>query len=396
MFEWLKSLFRTRTDQDFVHELTKADLLVPTLGGIPSPRDPRDIPYGAVASATELPLSYLEQVIALPVWHQRKIGACVGHAGAKYKQKLDLIDTGQLFKLSARFLYALAKCRDGVVGEGTFPRLVAKILKDTGCATEETVPNDTTLPHEEYVYNRVESAIPSAAFTEAKRFTISGYAFPDPKNVNELKRAIIDGHGCILLMRVGEEWWTNKNGDNSWDKEDLLPIRPPQDVVSGHEIYLYGYATVGGRVKFFGMNSWGPTWADGGRFWFWYDEYAPFLVEAITFVDVPDKWLKELNDFPSPDTFHYTFDRELSYGKRSSAIKALQTALMIDGEFSRELYTELLKKSELGYYGDVTRRAVLDFQRKYAVASPAELDLLGGKVVGVKTQKALNKLFSKE
>ena len=149
-------------------------------GGVPSPFDERDFKLDIVAGASlpeTLPDSSQIDISKLPVWMQNKIGACVGHAWGKSQQKCELVETQQVIPLSPRFLYAIAKCKDGIKDEGTYPRLVGQILKDYGCATEATVPNDTTLDHETYVYNRDITQIPAKAFLEAKPYGIDGYAW---------------------------------------------------------------------------------------------------------------------------------------------------------------------------------------------------------------------------
>lgn len=360
-----------------------------SFGGVQSPQDYRDIPMSAVAVGT-LPRRYFVDISNLPVWHQRKIGACVGHAAAKYKQKLDQLDTGSIVPLSARFLYAIAKARDGYEPEGTYPRLVAKILKDIGCATEHFVPNDTNLDHEAYVFNRDETKIPKEAFEEAKYFKIKSFAFPNVQSTDELKQAIIRGNGAILLMRIGKEWWKP-----SWNESDIIPLKAPKNIVSGHEVYLYGYQDVGNRTQFYILNSWSVDWGKNGTAWFWHDEYASFLNEAITFVDIPNELLKEVEQLPSKQTFKHTFTASLQLGQTGSEVRALQTALMIDGVFSRDLYAKLLKSEELGFYGSVTRNAVLSFQLKHAIPlSWYEMYVLKGSKVGPKTNTKLNQLYA--
>jgi len=366
-------------------------------GGVPSPRDVRDVPMSAVPSLGALPKSYFVNVDNLPVWSQKKNGSCVGHAAAKYKQKLEEIETGKIIALSARFAYALAKCRDGYPGEGTYPRLVAKNFQKEGCSTEETVPNNSDLEHEAYVYNRIEANIPKEAFTEARKYAIQSYAFPNVQVVEELKRAIVEGNGAMLLMRLGKEWWYKKDySAPSYDKNEIIPLRPPQEVVSGHEVYLYGYEdTADGRTKFYIFNSWSAAWGDSGKAWFFYDEYRSFLNEAITFVDLPNGWLEDINKIPSAETFKHVFATKISAGDRGEEVVALQTALMIDGTFSKELYSELLRDKQLGYFkpNGVTQKALYDFQVKHKIAPVQELMYVYGRWAGPKTLAKLTQLF---
>src|SRR3990167_4893678 len=146
-------------------------------GGLKSPYDYRQVPLSAVATAIPLLESYKTDISMLPVWNQKKIGSCVGHAFAKLAQYYWYKKTGKVINFSPRFLYAVAKSLDSYHGEGTYPSLVAKILKDYGCATEELIPNNSDLFHEEYVYGRKLNNIPEAAFKEAEQYKIPGYAF---------------------------------------------------------------------------------------------------------------------------------------------------------------------------------------------------------------------------
>jgi hypothetical protein len=384
-----------------MNKKTKFVPYVPGFSAHASPVDYRDIPLAAVAPtiAVTLPSKAFIDVSMLPVWHQHKLGACVGHAGAKYRQKQENIETAKIPQLSARFLYALAKCRDGVQDEGTYPRLVASILKDVGCATETTVPNDTLLDHETYVYNRNETNIPSAAWEEAKAFKISGYAFPNVKDLNSLKSAVVNFSGAMLLLRIGAEWYTSKSGVISWLAKDVLPLRIPSPAVGGHEVYLYGYEDVNengkSRTKMYIFNSWSTDWGDKGMGYFYFDEYAPYIVEAITHVDVPAVIIDTINQLPTKDSFKHNFNKTITLGQQNTEVVALQTALMIDGEFNKDLYSSLLKTSGLGYYGITTAKALYDYQVKYKVSSMIELNALAGKSCGPKTRAHLNNWTNK-
>lgn len=360
------------------------------LGSMQSPPDYRDIPLAAVSPiAGAYPSSGEVDISKLPVWMQNKIGACTGHAGGKYKQKMDLEDTGQVYPLSARFLYAIAKCQDGVADEGTYPRLIAATLKNYGCATEKTCPNDTTLDHETYVYQRKLANIPKAAFDEAGPYKISGYAFPNVTNPDELKDAILNHSGAMILVRLGQEWWTP-----SWSAKDILPLRAPASIVGGHEVYLYKYEVVTEngkeRIKFYILNSWSDKWGDSGKGWFYYDEYSPYINEAITFTDIPTHIIDQLQQLPTKETFRHNFTKVINYRNTGSEVAALQTALMIDGCFSSDMYSKLLAENALGYYGTITANAVICYQKKHSVASLAEINYLQGKVVGPKTLASLN------
>jgi hypothetical protein len=207
--------------------------------------------------------------------------------------------------------------------------------------------------------------------------------------LDEIKSAIIKGNGMSTLVRVGAEWYSDQNG-TTWDPSRLLPIKPPASIISGHQIYVYGYENNadGTDTKIHFLNSWSDQWADGGKGWFWWSEYKSFIIEAYTAVDIAQGLLDDAHNLPSPSAFKYNFTKVLSKGDRNIDVKALQKALQIDGTFSAD-------QNITGYYGDITASAVLAFQKKYKVASLAELLFLRGRRVGAKTLSKLNSMFNK-
>lgn len=358
-----------------------------SFGAIQSPEDYRNIQLADVLGyPTNLPSEYFVDIKNLPIWNQKAIGSCTGQAGGKYKQKQEEIETKTIIPFSPRWLYAMAKCEDSYLPEGTYPRLIMQIKQKYGCATEVTVPNNCDLSHEEYVYNRKRENIPASAFDEAQKYKIKSYAEVG-LSCGELKQAVVKANGCMLLMKLGREWWTDKKGNVSYRPEDLSPLRPPKEIISGHEVYLYGYIDVGDDTMFYVLNSWDKRWGKDGTGWFLYNEQKPFIVEALTEIDVPNDMLEEVHNLPKPVEFKHNFERDIVRSEKNDEVKALQIALKIDGCFPKT-------QAETGYYGAITQIAVKKFQQKYKVASWWELMTVNGSRVGKKTRYFLNKLFN--
>lgn len=82
----------------------------------------------------------------------------------------------------------------------------------------------------------------------------------------------------------------------------------------------------------------------------------------------------------------YVFIADLQFGQKSDDIKALQDILKYNGLFPKNV-------ESTGYYGAITAKAVLAFQKKHRIADDAELDSLGGRIVGAKTRSKLNELY---
>lgn len=86
---------------------------------------------------------------------------------------------------------------------------------------------------------------------------------------------------------------------------------------------------------------------------------------------------------------HYTFNRDLEFSPTfvvDEDVKHLQNILKFEGLFPTNT-------DSTGYYGALTAKSVLAFQKKYKVASDAELDVLAGRRVGGKTRAALNDMY---
>ena len=94
--------------------------------------------------------------------------------------------------------------------------------------------------------------------------------------------------------------------------------------------------------------------------------YTNGFFGAIDFIDL----------LPGELNTKFLFNIDMSYGQTSTDIKELQKRLGVD---------------QTGYYGKLTRQAVLDFQIKNTQLSWWERYVLAGSKVGPKTRQALNK-----
>lgn len=356
-----------------------------SFGCLPSPVDYRDILLSAVkAPPAKYPDSYEVDISSLPVNNQGSIGSCVGQGLQKKKQVAELLETKKVIDLSARFIYAMAKTMDGFSGEGTFARTALQALQKYGCLTDKVFPNDNSLTHAEYINT---STLLDTDYKDALKFAIKNFASVAPTE-DGLKQGIMNG-GVVVVVKLDHSWWTKTDGTFSFDKNDILPLRIPANDASYHLVFMYKWdKDGGGKTRFWIRNSWGKEWADGGNGYFVFEDYKDSLIEAWTFVDLPNDWQDELKKLPPEDQFRHFFPQQIFYRQKNKEVEYLQIALKIDGVFPKDQITT-------GYYGDITKKAVKDFQTKYKVAPQTEIDALDGKIVGKKTLKKLNELFSK-
>jgi hypothetical protein len=313
---------------------------------------------------------------------QGQIGCCVGCTGEEVVRQIVYLMTGVKCnpgtpnELSWRFVYALAKCLDGQPGEGTNPSLVAGIIKNYGVPLATICPNNVTLDHETFVYNRVMANIPAAAFADAAKRKAGPY-LSEPVTEAGVKKALAYAQankgGVMILRQVGATYWQGPDGANTWDKAKLLGTHGmlvPSVVQSGHEEFLtgYDYEQGTGRMRVYWLNHWSPQWCstggtsqDGGRAWEYFDIWQTHTVELLVVVQ----------SAPATPGFKYAFSKTLQRGDQGADVVALQHVLMLEGCFTAgQTFT--------GYYGDVTFAGVVQLQQKYASAILAPAGLTHG------------------
>ena len=332
----------------------------PSFGAIPSPVDDRDWTLASVGASVAYPDACFIDQDFLRVTNQGKIGSCVGNTFESIVRKIFYEKTGVQEELSWRFIYAVCKSLDGFAGEGTYPSLAAKVVRTYGVPLARYCPNTITLDHETFVYNRSLQNIPQEAFDDAKTRK-AGADFTVPTTEEGIKQAVnyakANNGGVAILRRIGDTYWRGVDGVSTYDKAKLLPMRPTDVIVSGHEEFLYGYdkEPQTGRMRIYWLNSWSPQWcstkgttADGGRGWEYFDVWQKHTVELRVTVA----------EAPFVNNFRYTFAKALGVGAKGSDVVALQHVLKLEGCFDYPTFT--------GYYGEITRAGVKKLQEKYA------------------------------
>lgn len=343
-------------------------------GGIKSPVDERDWTLASVgATLPQYPSSCFLDTDWMQASNQGKIGCCVGCTGEEMVRQMILIgNPGTPDELSFRFVYALAKCQDGFAGEGTYPSLVANIIRKYGVPLAKFCPNDVSLSHEDFVYQRNMANIPKEAFEDALKRK-SGADFAVPVTEDGIKQALNyakDNKGGVMILRhIGDTYWKGADGVTTWDKEKLLPMRVPATFTGGHEESLTGYDyDEEGRMRIYWLNHWSPQWADNGRGWEYADIWLPQTVEMRVVVAA----------VPVVDTFKYHWSKTLKRGDKGADVVALQHVLKLEGCFPDMPFT--------GNYGDITFNGVVNLQKKYTseILTPAGLTH-GTGIVGPRT-----------
>ena len=237
-----------------------------SLGAIKNVKDLRDVELIQVQAPVALPSKFITDISFIPVFNQLANGSCVGHAHVVVHIYNEYKENGVIKNLSPRYIYALAKKIDGAPNQqGTQPRIAAGIEISKGCATENTVPNYSHLPHEMYILVIEDDIVDK----DARSYRMKGYAAV-AYDKEALKQAIYQNGVIPVTISVGN--YTNPilRGD-----------------IGLHRVCIYGYD----GDRFYYRNSWGKEWGDQGNGYF--DWGTNDVYDALAFVDLPNEIFEE-------------------------------------------------------------------------------------------------------
>lgn len=302
------------------------------------------------------------------VKNQGSSGSCGGQAAAYHDQALKALFGKTPAERSAKFVYSQIYYPGG----GTTQQDVGEVLTKQGVAPEALCPSysPTGQPLAEEQYERPQD-ITGAARASASAAMALSYAYTPDASIDTVAAALAAGAGVRVILR----------GSNNGTWLSAEP-KPPSYAPAGlsndpwaHFLYLGKAFLENGAKKVWALNSWGVGAGIGG--WQKLDE-AYFASGAVL-------GAQTVVYNPNPVTaFRHTFTSAIKLGDRGAEVVALQSALQALLCFPSGVPIS-------GYYGPITEGAVLRFQLRYRVAAVAELQELGGSLVGPATRAALNK-----
>jgi len=285
--------------------------------------------------------------------------SCGGQAIGYYGAVKEALATKSFERRSARFLYSQVF----IPGSGSRMRDVFDISINQGFAKESVLTSyENGLPPSETFMEKT-SDITLAVRNDAKLSQGLSYFYVDQTSIDSVAQAIEQNDGVILLL-------TGQNDTGTWLSEfPALTTR----IDWRHFMYAGKAKMVNGKKTIIAKQSWGK--AAGNKGWQCFPE------EWFTSGNVLQVGALVYNNSGTPQ-FRHTFSVNMSLGQSGDEIKMLQKALRMDGEFTYP--------SDTGFYGEVTRAAVLAFQNKYKIPTSGT----NGTVVGPLTRTQLNKLYS--
>lgn len=298
--------------------------------------------------------------VKFPTRNQDGSLTCVMQTGAKMLGIENSLEEQNFIEFSAKDGYAR---RSNAPSSGMYGVDALEILSKYGLTTESRLKSqniDETEINKPFIRTADDLSI-------AERYRAGGYAqisFDIDKIATIIKT---QGKGVMLFFNFAYSEWI--------DIPELTSKNPNiYHAVTGVDVVLYK-----GQKSIVIEDSWGRFFGlDGQRI-----ITEEFLKERLNFAG----YILSLPNSHKPPKPFYHFTRSLKYGIISEDVVGLQNILKYEDLFPKNTHST-------GFYGNVTARAVYQFQKKYNIAGLRELDILQGTIVGPKTIKKLNELYA--
>ena len=262
-------------------EFAHHDKIAPKLGVIPYQRTGQELRVGQSAAPVPTQPPYDDPAFfSTPILMQGLSPECGGYSAAFAIAYLLSLQT----KLSGSFTYAFEKTVDGVPdAAGTTIAAIGQAAQSAGSCLDTLFQDDGTSPDDLNGTPSLYSAATPEAIQDA--FARAGWLslFLNDLSWNGLQAAISKYKTVLVEAEVGEEWWTNAEGKESWAAADVLPIRPPKTVIDSH-FFVLGGEYDSEKINF--ANSWSTEWGENG-FGYFQENYLPFIKNAIVLFKAP-------------------------------------------------------------------------------------------------------------
>lgn len=203
--------------------------------------------------------------------------------------------------------------------------------------------------------------IPTDILLNAQKHKIPGYyrVFGDNLSGKSPSQAgvaaqVAVGRVVVARFALGNNFHTDKDGNYSRKAKDLLPIRTPDRITSGHIMVIneFWIDRESFEFDFGGPNSWSRTWCpdnekqEAGYYWFNFGDQKGYWTEAWVIAKPSDK---------------YVFNTDLTLGSTGPDVVALQKYLVKAGLMT------MPQGVSYGFFGQITKDAVARYQSKYGI-----------------------------
>jgi hypothetical protein len=242
------------------------------LGARPDLPDSRDYIRAPVASAPEESVDLRVYGRREP-WHQGQVGACSGYSTAYMVANLfGRISPSRPWDPSPLFLYYKAREIDGTCDRdvGAYLRSMMQVLQKVGVAPYFSHPTQT-----DWRRPPSQDAMQLAGLLKIKDYQ---RILVGPDAPLEMMRTM--GQEKLPLLVVLNLGVSAGESSSSFSGKITVP-KPGEKALGPHAVCLDGYSLA--ARQFYGWNSWGRGWGDGGRL------SVPFEYFQVTRL-CPDIW----------------------------------------------------------------------------------------------------------
>ncbi|GIW70352.1 MAG: hypothetical protein KatS3mg101_1099 [Patescibacteria group bacterium] len=301
-----------------------------------------------------------------PIFDQNGSGSCVAQTLAKLLGIIYWLKNGNYVHFSATHIYQ-RRANKPASGMGGIDALdIAR----------KGVTLEVLAPSQKMTDEQMDSIVIENYKQEVGQiFKIGNYVILPIQDIDTVASVIqTTGKGVMVWFYFKIDEWTNEP-QVKYPDVDLRGVG-----IARHSVTAVDFALWKGKKALIIEDSWGVNYGYNGRRVITEDFYKA----RNFFAAYPINFKFEESTIQKPS---HTFAFDLKFGEINEDVQALQNILKYEGLFPANV-------ESTGYYGAITAKAVLAFQKKYKVADDAELDALGGRIVGPKTRSKLNELYS--
>lgn len=346
----------------------------PGTGALPDTRPDsereKDYQFKEIVASAD-PVNWVEKPQSawrkFPIFNQNGSGSCVAQTMAKLLGIMYFLKNQLYVHFSATHIYQRRSNKPA----GGMAAVDAFDIARKGVTLEELVPSQSmTDPQMDGI------SIPDYKQKVGEVFKIGNYVILPIQDIDTIASVIQKTNKGVMVWYFFEyaEWENVPSIKN-------LNLTALSGTAVRHSVTAVDFTLYQGKKALIIEDSWGPNFGVGGQRVITEDFHKSrnlFAAYPITF---------QFEEQSTPTKPQYTFTKELKFGQTNNDIKSLQDILKYEGLFP-------INTESTGYYGSITAKAILAWQKKHQVASDAELDQLAGKVVGPKTIEKLNQLYA--
>ncbi len=329
----------------------------------------KDYRFGEIVSAVE-PVIWVEKPQSawrkFPIFSQNGSGSCVAQTLRKLYGVYLWLKTGFWVDISASHIYQRRanKPAGGMGGVDAFE--IAK----KGTTLEQFAPSEN-------MTDAQMDAVNVIPFMEkiGETFKLGSYVTVSPADIDVVASIIQKtGKAVMIWVYFKTDEWTNV----PTVKYPTLDRYAPS--TARHSIAAVDFTLYQGKKALIIDESWGLTTAMNGQRVITEDFFNARVFFIAHFQNFA---FEETPSVPKPK---YNFTKTFEFGSTSTDVQALQNILKYEGFYP-------MNTESTGYYGAITAKGLLAWQKKHAVAPVVELDSLQGRRVGDKTRVILNELY---